>query len=86
MSTLSWTKLDEAYNSVSNSMYTPNIILTTVKGYQYIKALYAPIVIEEEIEPFDEWVGQIRAEAHKPHNHSTREFLDRRYHAGRYRR
>lgn len=44
----------------------------------------------EEPDPFDEWVKDVReqhaVEAKKPKNHATREFLDRRHRAGRYRR
>jgi hypothetical protein len=54
---------------------------TTTSAHQAI-AEY----LEEDIEPFDEWVSQVRVAARKPKNASIREFLDRRYNAGRFRR
>jgi hypothetical protein len=78
---ISYEEIEKMYSSTVIKWINNGPAYITVNSYKAISQY-----LEEEVDPFDEWVGQVKAEARKPKNSATREFLDRRYNAGRYRR
>jgi hypothetical protein len=78
--TLTHDKIETAYNNASTGNSEPNIIWTTIKGYEYLKEKFRPrMPIVEEVDEFAEWVKDVRQKAKQPKNKDLRDFLEKRY-------
>lgn len=79
-------KDEDEWSITEDAGVEPSIIVTTPKGWSWWTGKTWVDPVEEEVDPFDEWVSQVKQLHKRPKNYDTRQFLDRRYRAGRYRR
>lgn len=51
--------LEARYKAATTGVLEPNIIITTPRAYNYIKARYRPQFWDDDIDPFDEYAASV---------------------------